>query len=489
MTNQDVKKRIVTDEFGQDFELIKKLGQGGQGVVCSTQFDKVLVKMSTKEDPEKKKQWFKHIRWLMRQPLEQLSIAKPFSQIEDADKGHFGYAMELMDGLVSLQSLMDTTEQAMVDSAGSPDEYLASGGIKRRIQLLSKLARILANLHCRGLAYGDLSPANVFVSGDMEDAEVWLIDCDNICVNQRESFDSTLIEGKAGRVFSPGYGAPEVVRGDSYVSSLTDSWSFAVIAMKLLTTNHPFIGAFVDTGTPEDEESAFAGKLPWIYHPTDVSNTLGEVNPKGIPIDLVADQPLKGLFDSCFNRGRNTPLLRPSLSEWAEVLEKLAHLQVHCKNDLCNTSFYFLPIEGKITCPFCDSEANNQHVLYIRNVLYDETIRDLPLADEDKKRTTFKIGHQTLNLGETLIIKNSPPGSVYWPESAELLSISFKNTGLKITPIGAKSFDLKHGKNKKQTFSLSTELSVANRDNTELRISPVVTSETSTISNHYRLRW
>jgi serine/threonine protein kinase len=172
MTNQDVKKRIVTDEFGQDFELIKKLGQGGQGVVCSTQFDKVLVKMSTKEDPEKKKQWFKHIRWLMRQPLEQLSIAKPFSQIEDADKGHFGYAMELMDGLVSLQSLMDTTEQAMVDSAGSPGEYLASGGIKRRIQLLAKLARILANLHCRGLAYGDLSPANVFVSKNIEDAEV-----------------------------------------------------------------------------------------------------------------------------------------------------------------------------------------------------------------------------------------------------------------------------------------------------------------------------
>ena len=49
MTNQDAKKRIVTDEFGQTFELIKRLGQGGQGIVCSTQFDKVIVKMTTKK--------------------------------------------------------------------------------------------------------------------------------------------------------------------------------------------------------------------------------------------------------------------------------------------------------------------------------------------------------------------------------------------------------------------------------------------------------
>jgi serine/threonine protein kinase len=490
MTNQDAKKRIVTDEFGQTFELIKKLGQGGQGIVCSTQFDKVIVKMTTKKDLEKKKKWFEHIRWLMRQPLEQLSIAQPFSRIEDADKGHFGYAMELMDGLVPLQSLMDTTEQAMVDSAGSPGEYLASGGIKRRIQLLAKLARILANLHCRGLAYGDLSPANVFVSKNIEDAEVWLIDCDNICVNQRESFDSALIEGKAGRVFSPGYGAPEVVSGDSYVSSLTDSWSFAVIAMKLLTTNHPFVGEFVDAGTPEDEENAFAGKLPWIHHPDDKSNELGRANPKGIDIDEVADQLLKRLFDSCFNKGKNTPLLRPSLSEWAEVLEKISHLQVYCRDNHCNASFYFLRKKEKLTCPFCGSEANNQHVLYIRTYLKDETIKDLPLPDEDKKSIRIDTGNaQTLNLGETLIIKNSPPGSVYWSESAALISISFNKTGLNITPLGAKSFTIQHGKNKKQTFSLSTDLSIIERDNTPLSITPVLSSETPRISYSYKLKW
>ncbi|MEO1940463.1 MAG: serine/threonine-protein kinase, partial [Candidatus Thioglobus sp.] len=162
MTNQKAKKRIVIDEFGQEFELTKKLGQGGQGVVCATQFDKVLVKMSTQQDQDKKKSWLEHIRWLMRQPLEQLNIAKPFSRI--AMKGNnVGYAMELMDDLIPLQSLMDNTEQAIIDTQ-SPEEYLASGGIKRRLNLLANLARSMADLHARGLAYGDLSPANIFIS-------------------------------------------------------------------------------------------------------------------------------------------------------------------------------------------------------------------------------------------------------------------------------------------------------------------------------------
>lgn len=44
--------------------------------------------------------------------------------------------------------------------------FLRTGGLHRRLRLLAKLARTLAKLHGRGLAYGDLSPANIFVSKD-----------------------------------------------------------------------------------------------------------------------------------------------------------------------------------------------------------------------------------------------------------------------------------------------------------------------------------
>jgi DNA-binding helix-hairpin-helix protein with protein kinase domain len=483
MTNQKAKKRIVTDEFGQDFELTKKLGQGGQGIVCATQFEKVLVKMSTQQDPDKKKNWLEHIRWLMRQPLEQLNIAKPFSRI--AMKGNnVGYAMELMDDLIPLQSLMDSTEQNIIDSEGSPEEYLASGGIKRRLNLLANLARSMADLHARGLAYGDLSPANIFISESVEHSQVWLIDCDNICINQRESFDSTEVEGKAGRVFSPGYGAPEVVNGDRCISSLTDSWSFAVIAMRLLTTNHPFIGEFVDNGTPEDEEKAFAGELPWIYHPSDFSNEVF----KGLPLDLVVLKPLKALFERCFNAGKEEPLSRPNLSEWAEVLEKLSHLLVRCQNPECNTSFNFLLDEGKLICPFCESEMNNKQVLYIHNNLQDLSILEFPNTSPND--TYIDTGlHQTLNLGETLVIKNSPPGSTHWAESEELLSIRFTKMGLEIAPKSLKSFEMGIGQNKLKIFNSKTELSIDSRSNKWLIIKPVVDSTVPQIDNLYRLRW
>ncbi|WP_189379498.1 serine/threonine protein kinase [Thalassotalea profundi] len=493
MTSEQTKKRIVTDTFGQDFELVKKIGHGGQGEVYTTQVDNVLVKMNTQQHVNKRRNWLEHIRWLMRQPLEQLNIAKPFSRIA-MNKKSIGYAMELMDGLIPLESLMNETEE-LIAAEGSPEHYLSTGGLKRRMTILAKLARTLSDLHARGLAYGDLSPANIFVSENPDYSEVWLIDCDNICVNQRESFDSLVDEGKPGRIFSPGFGAPEVVNGDSFVSSLTDAWSFAIVAMKLLTTNHPFIGEAVENGTPEDEERAFAGELPWIYHPTDHANALDEDYPKGIPLELVALKPLYNLFEQCFNAGKNEPLARPSLSEWAEVFEQLAHMLVKCQNHECNASFNFSVNDGQLECPFCGSVMNNTQVLLIRNNLHDPSILELP--NTQPSDAYFDTGyHQTLNIGETIVIKNSCPGSMYWPESQELLSISFSNEGLEITPIGAKSFEmgfadfkLELDKHKLQTFNSKTPVSASTRANKWLIIKPIYETSEPQMTNLFRLRW
>ncbi|PMM98183.1 hypothetical protein BCT41_01895 [Vibrio splendidus] len=486
MASEQAKKRIVTDTFGQEFELVKKIGQGGQGIVCTTQVDNVLVKMSTQRDKDKKRKWLEHVHWLMRQPLERLNIAKPFSRIA-MDGNNFGYAMELMDGLIPLESLMNETEE-LIASQGSPEHYLSTGGLRRRMTILAKLARTLSDLHARGLAYGDLSPANIFVSENPAYSEVWLIDCDNICVNQRESFDFLTDEGKPGRIFSPGFGAPEVINGDSFVSSLTDAWSFAIVAMKLLTTNHPFIGEAVENGTPEDEERAFSGELPWIYHLTDHSNALDDDYPKGIPLELVALKPLYRLFERCFNAGKDDPLVRPSLSEWAEIFEQLEHMLVKCQNNECNATFNFLVSGGQLECPFCESLMNNRQVLYIRNNLQDLSILELPNATLND--TYVDTGyHQTLNIGETIVLRNSCPGSVYWSESQDLLSIRFTKEGLELTPIGAKSFEMGMGKNKLQTFSSKTPVPASTRTNQWLLIKPIIDTPESQIANLFRLRW
>ena len=479
------KKRIVKDEFGQQFELKSKLGEGGQGVVCTTQFDQVLVKINTQLDKDKKHKWLEHIRWLMRQPLEQLNIAKPFSRIAPKDNaGNVGYALELMDGLMPLQALMDETEIGMDESEGSPEQYLQSGGVRRRMLLLGRLARILANVHARGMAYGDLSPSNVFISKEVEHDQVWLIDCDNICVNQRDSFDSGELEGQPGRVYSPGYGAPEVVNGKACVSSLTDSWSFAVIAFKLLTTNHPFVGDLVDCGTPEDEERAFNGELPWIYHPEDFSNEAF----KGLPLELVALKPLSAIFERCFNAGKDDPFARPTQSEWAEIFERMSHLLVNCQNSECNANYNFNVNDGVLSCPFCETTANNAHVLFIRNVLEDPSI--LLIEGANSKDSLIETGYsQTVNLNEKLVIKNSPPGSSYWHESSEVFQLELTQTFLKIVPLPGKEILFSIGGTERKSFSNEIKLDVSERKGKWLRIVPKSSTSVDELVNSYWVKW
>ncbi|TOM80986.1 protein kinase, partial [Vibrio parahaemolyticus] len=186
--------------------------------------------------------------------------------------------MELMDGLVPLKSLLDSFIEA-TDSISEENQtphiqnYLDQGGLRRRIRILCQLARTLNQLHSRGMLYGDISPDNIFVSDDPNYSETWLIDCDNI------SFESHC----GLTVHTPDYGAPEVVRGDAMLSSLTDCWSFAIIAYQLLTHNHPLKGDLVNDGEPEMEEEALRGEHPWINDPNDPDNECWS----NLPIQLI----------------------------------------------------------------------------------------------------------------------------------------------------------------------------------------------------------
>ena len=115
------RKRLVCDLRGTIYELKNKLSEGGQGVVCHTQFPNVLVKVSKfpKEDP-RSKAWFDHIQWVSRQPLDGLKIARPQALI---DKPRHGYVMELMDGLEPLQHLLGLSQEAAKNGNG-PDFFI-----------------------------------------------------------------------------------------------------------------------------------------------------------------------------------------------------------------------------------------------------------------------------------------------------------------------------------------------------------------------------
>ena len=248
--------RTVQDSKGAVYELRSELSRGGQGVVYHTQYPQVLVKGLISKDEKLRQRWRQRLAWLVRQDLADLKIARPLVLLAEP---RCGYVMELMDGLVPLQSLLESYVAAGEDFLA---DYQRQGGLRRRIRILCQLARTLNQLHARGMLYGDLSPSNIFVSDDPAYAETWLIDCDNISLEAHSSLT----------MYTADYGAPEVVRGDGLLSSLTDAWSFAVIAYQLLTHNHPFKGEQVSDGEPEEEDAALRGERPWICDGQDDAN-------------------------------------------------------------------------------------------------------------------------------------------------------------------------------------------------------------------------
>lgn len=340
MSQQEKKKRrIVKDSKGFEYTLIEKLGEGGQGIVCKTNYPNVLVKVSKSLSDSKYDKESKHLAWIMRLDLYGLPIARPLSLIQE--KKRVGYVMELMDGLIPLKTFLETMQEKGING------FLETGGLQRRLILLAKLARTLAKLHGMGLAYGDLSPDNIFVSKEVEYSEVWLIDCDNICYHSRKS---------DLKIYSPDYGAPEIINDISGVNTYTDSWGFAVIAYQLLTMNHPLKGDVVQDGEPELEEKALAGDLPWVNHPEDKSNYCSG----GIPSHLVFGKKLSTLMDQCFRAGLNTPEERPTMSTWAEAFEEAAAVTLKCEE--CESSFYY---NDKQQCLFCEFEQfENKGLLF-----------------------------------------------------------------------------------------------------------------------------
>jgi serine/threonine protein kinase len=333
----------LLDEYGNRHERVEELARAGQGVVYTTTDKDLAVKQplvagtDNLDDSKDYATIFQRVRTLPIPPRIALSL--PLSILRDEP----GYVMRLLSGMVPLGEL-DTKDF---------DRYSKTGSVKRRLYGLYKTAAILARLHSAGIVYGDVSGNNILMGEGMA-AEVWLIDADNLRYEA----------AAGGAIFTPGLGAPEVVRGEDVGRPRSDCWAFAVLAFKVLTMGHPFIGKRVlepddaagwdaepaANGAPTDpDEQARAGYLPWIYDEDDDSNAAVA----GIPPQLVLTRELMALFQETFGPGRLEPHRRPTMPLWARALARAFDSSLVCKK--CFRS-YFTP--SFTECPYCGEPAH-----------------------------------------------------------------------------------------------------------------------------------
>lgn len=424
-------KQVAVDEHGGNYELLEQLGAGGQGTVYRTNHPGVLVKLGP-SDEERQRKWASSVRSVMRLPIEDLRIACPRVMIKSP---HPGYVMELMAGLEPLEAQIAQIHEYETPAKG----YLETGGIIRRIRLLANLAQTLAELHGRGMTYGDVSPNNVFVSTSMEHAQTWLIDADNISTHANSPVVGT-----------PKYMAPEIVRGEAGTSTLTDVWSFSVLAFQLLTTGHPLIGDFIDEEV-EHEEAALKGLwplsskadpldqaeqessksasparfLPWVDHPEDRRNELTAA----LPRNIFCSRAIRALFEQTFNAGLRDPGKRPSMQAWYETLLAATGHCVQCTS--CGASYFH---RSDYTCPFCDTRGHKGTSVLLREYwqtpsedILEALPQDIPvpadLPSEVVQKTTGRMIVLSAPLGEPEGFRASTVTAVYlrnWPSPLHL---------------------------------------------------------------------
>lgn len=318
----------IRTENGRKFKLGKKLGSGGQGTAYLVEGMDLVVKKLHSKNSMQKENLRNKLAAIKRMEISGLPLARP---LEMLSAPHVGYVMEFASGMSPLEALIMPPKENVFAW------YQKTGGIKRRIQLLTRIAEVLADLHARQIAFGDLSPRNIFISEDPAFQEVFFIDLDNLCrVTHGDTF-----------IYTPGYGAPEVVTGKKGISTLSDAYSFAVMAFQLLSMVHPLIGDFVNDGEPELEEKAYLGQIPWIHHTEDPVNHCSG----GFLRELVTTPKMMQLFDETFCKGLHTSRYRPGMNAWKEVLENALNFLIECSE--CQQHYFFTKSESE--CPFCEA--------------------------------------------------------------------------------------------------------------------------------------
>ena len=359
-------KRTFVDQYGNMYELSEELARGGQGVVYRTTDLDLAIKqpLDANGQPDKNANLTERFQSIRCLPMpEKIPLTFPLAILRDEP----GYVMRLLNGMKPMGKFEfagkarkemenKTLPQWLTglenkEMAYCLSYYAETGSSKKRYLALYKCAAILARLHLSGLVYGDVSLNNVFM--DFDNNDVWLIDADNLRYERLQG---------GGGTYTPGLGAPEIVKGLDGSRPCTDCWAFSVMAFKLLSLIHPFIGKKVN-GTDEDEggwdddsvanddsndleNRAYSGEFPFVDDEEDDNNACED----GLPRELILTPELKTLYQETLGYGRTNPHRRTTMSLWALAFAKAYDHSIYCPE--CGMSYF---PEMQKNCPYCET--------------------------------------------------------------------------------------------------------------------------------------
>ncbi len=214
------------------YRIIRKLGEGGMGVVHLAEDTRLGRRVAVKALPPRFTRDERRRRRLRREARAAASLTHPGIATV--------YALEEFDGALCIVSEYvpgETLRQELAAGPLPPADLLDTA---------AAIARALAAAHEGNVLHRDLKPENVIRVRDtgIEDAGIKLVDFGLARYGDPEAgaASATQLTAPGAMLGTPGYMAPEQIRGEP-VDYRADIFAFGVLLFELAAGSHPFTSA------------------------------------------------------------------------------------------------------------------------------------------------------------------------------------------------------------------------------------------------------
>ena len=238
------------------YKILKKLGEGGMGVVYQAQDTKLDRLVALKflpaalgDSPEERGRFQQEARTLSR--LNHANIAT-VHDIDEADGERF----------IVLEYLSGGTLKSKIEVLDASEQFLTFQEI---VEYAIRIGEGLAHAHRNGIVHRDLKTDNIMLT---EDGNVKITDFGLAKLRGGEHLTRS-----GSTLGTPGYMSPEQVRGEE-IDERSDLFSFGVVLYELLTAHLPFRGEhYVAMGYSIAHEDP----VPPSTYRTDIPSSLGHI--------------------------------------------------------------------------------------------------------------------------------------------------------------------------------------------------------------------
>lgn len=330
---------IMTSESGNKYTVKSLLGAGGQGEVydveCNGQHYALKWYFKGSATGRQKKM----LEAIISHGAPDNSFLWPMELVVPATDGLFGYIMPLRPK--NYKSIVDLMKKKI-----NPSFYVLC-------RTAFNLTKGYQRLHGTGAKYQDISFGNLFFNPDNGDVL--------ICDNDNVSYDNSKPGGVLG---TPGFMAPEIVRGEKRPSKDTDRYSLAVLLFYLFMVNHPLEGkleASIKCMDMAARVKLYGTDPVFIFDPDNKTNR----PVKGIHDNAniywpMYPEKLRQLFIKSFTTGLTEPSKRVTEPEWMTLFANMMSGQIMCGCGARN--FYDEDLEAKGVAHICWHCQNALHI-------------------------------------------------------------------------------------------------------------------------------